>query len=210
MNRFLISAGILLAFAAVAPAQTFEVVGKDGKPLADKPRPKRDAKAGEAKPVTSAAPAPALPKPAAASKSKPTQAARKKPAKPTAVAAAKPAVEPARENTAAPELTAPAPAQPAAPEPSPEPVVSLDTTSAESVQLQARLQNALRSEPSLSSENLTVTVTDYKIEIGGSVGTGKDKVTAERLAHSFAGNRRLTGNITVRERPADLTQVTRK
>jgi hypothetical protein len=40
-------------------------------------------------------------------------------------------------------------------------------------------------------------VTDNGIELSGTVGSTKDKQTAERIASSFDGNRKLTDNISV-------------
>lgn len=63
--------------------------------------------------------------------------------------------------------------------------------------LQNQIQNALQNEPTLRNDNLNVNVTDSTIELSGSVQTGKEKQTAQRIASSFAGNRRVRDRITV-------------
>ena len=40
-------------------------------------------------------------------------------------------------------------------------------------------------------------VTDSAIELSGTVSTGKEKQTAERIAQSYAGNRKVVDRITV-------------
>jgi hypothetical protein len=49
----------------------------------------------------------------------------------------------------------------------------------------------------LSSSNVNVNVTDSTIELSGTVATGKEKQTAERIAQSYAGNRKIVDRITV-------------
>lgn len=63
--------------------------------------------------------------------------------------------------------------------------------------LQSRIDDALRNEPTLGASHVTSTVSDTGIELSGTVGSTKDKQTAERIASSFNGNRKLTDNIAV-------------
>ena len=63
--------------------------------------------------------------------------------------------------------------------------------------LQNQIQNALQNEPTLRNDNINVNVTDSTIELSGSVQTGKEKQTAQRIASSFAGNRRVRDRVTV-------------
>jgi len=63
--------------------------------------------------------------------------------------------------------------------------------------LQNQIQNALQNEPTLRNDNINVNVTDSTIELSGSVQTGKEKQTAQRIASSFAGNRRVKDRVTV-------------
>jgi osmotically-inducible protein OsmY len=66
-----------------------------------------------------------------------------------------------------------------------------------SSRLQSRIQDALRNEPTLSSSHVTVNVTETTIDLAGTVGSGKDKQTAERIAQSFDGNRQMKDNLVV-------------
>lgn len=63
--------------------------------------------------------------------------------------------------------------------------------------LQSRIDDALRNEPTLGASHVVSNVTDTGIELSGTVGSTKDKQTAERIASSFDGNRKLTDNIVV-------------
>jgi BON domain-containing protein len=63
--------------------------------------------------------------------------------------------------------------------------------------LQSRINDALRNEPTLNASHVVANVTDTGIELTGTVGSAKDKQTAERIASSFDGNRKLTDNISV-------------
>ena len=63
--------------------------------------------------------------------------------------------------------------------------------------LQSRIDDALRNEPTLGASHVVSKVTDSGIELSGTVGSTKDKQTAERIASSFDGNRKLTDNIVV-------------
>ncbi len=63
--------------------------------------------------------------------------------------------------------------------------------------LQSRIEDALRNEPTLGASHLTATVTDSGVDLSGTVGSTKDKQTAERIASSFDGNRQLHDNIVV-------------
>ncbi len=63
--------------------------------------------------------------------------------------------------------------------------------------LQSRIDDALRNEPTLGASHVVSNVSDTGIELSGTVGSTKDKQTAERIASSFDGNRKLTDNIVV-------------
>ena len=70
-------------------------------------------------------------------------------------------------------------------------------TTAATGDLQGQIQNALRSEPTLSNDNINVSVTDDRIDLSGTVATGKEKQTAKRIAQSYAGNRKVKEHLTV-------------
>ena len=63
--------------------------------------------------------------------------------------------------------------------------------------LQSRINDALRNEPTLGASHVTAAVSDAGIDLSGTVGSSKDKTTAERIASSFDGNRKLTDNIAI-------------
>lgn len=97
--------------------------------------------------------------------------------------------------TAAP----PAPAAPAAAATPPvsAPPLKLPMTGLSSGEIQQRIQKALASEPSLAGSSLSVVVTDEEISLSGSVGNGKERVSARRIAQSFSGNRKFKESVTV-------------
>jgi len=63
--------------------------------------------------------------------------------------------------------------------------------------LQGEIQTALQNEPTLRGDSVNVSVNDSTIELSGTVQTGKERETANRIASSFAGNRRVKDKITV-------------
>ncbi len=63
--------------------------------------------------------------------------------------------------------------------------------------LQARIENAIRNEPTLGSSHIAINVTDSGIDLSGTVGSSKDRETAERIAQSFDGNRKLNDKLVV-------------
>jgi hypothetical protein len=71
------------------------------------------------------------------------------------------------------------------------------SASGSSDQVRSDIQTALRNEPTLSSANVSVNVTDDSIELNGSAPSAKDRDEAKRIAQSFAGNRRVVDNIKV-------------
>ena len=81
--------------------------------------------------------------------------------------------------------------------------VTNETTSAAGSDLQMQIQNALKNEPTLSNDTVTVVVTDEEIALSGDVATGKEKQTARRIAQSYAGNRKVKDRLTVSGRGAN-------
>jgi hypothetical protein len=101
----------------------------------------------------------------------------------------------AQSNTAQPSAVPPPPnaaGDASAPSAPGNPAAQSDA--AENAALQGRIQQALSTEPTLSSSHVSVLVTDGKIELSGTAASGKDKLTAERIAESFNGNRRFDDN----------------
>ena len=64
-------------------------------------------------------------------------------------------------------------------------------------ELRQKLTSALRNDPALNGSSVVATVTDDSISLTGSVRTAKDRITARRIAESFATNRKVTEKITV-------------
>jgi osmotically-inducible protein OsmY len=64
-------------------------------------------------------------------------------------------------------------------------------------QIQSEIQNALSQQGTLSGSNIQVNVTDTDVELTGTVATPDQKQTAERIAGSYAGSRRVVNHITV-------------
>ena len=63
--------------------------------------------------------------------------------------------------------------------------------------LQGEIDSALKSDPTLSNSQLSVSVNDSQIMLSGSVPTGKEKQTASRIVQSYAGNRRVKEDLNV-------------
>jgi osmotically-inducible protein OsmY len=53
------------------------------------------------------------------------------------------------------------------------------------------IQRALRNEPSLSSSNVNVVVTESEVQLSGTVPTQADKATVRDLAQQNAGTRKI-------------------
>ena len=71
------------------------------------------------------------------------------------------------------------------------------TASTDSSALHSQLDSAFQSDPSLSTSHIVVNVTDTSIELTGSVPTVKERLTAKRIAQSYAGNRKVDEKLTV-------------
>jgi osmotically-inducible protein OsmY len=63
--------------------------------------------------------------------------------------------------------------------------------------VQSQIESALRNEPALTSSHIAVNVTDSAIDLSGTVGSSKDKLSAERIAQSFGVNRKLNDKLNV-------------
>lgn len=69
--------------------------------------------------------------------------------------------------------------------------------SGDSNSLQSQIENAIRNEPTLGSSHIDIRVNPGSIDLSGTVGSSKDKQTAERIAQSFDGNRKLNDSLVV-------------
>ncbi len=114
----------------------------------------------------------------------------------------------ANPNPTTPDPTAPTSQQPAPPPQAQQPKGQSPTVPqgeaplpssnvADSPSLQQQLDQAYQSEPSLNGSKINVAVNDSQVELNGSVPTSKDKLTAERIAKSYAGNRKVVNKVSV-------------
>jgi osmotically-inducible protein OsmY len=63
--------------------------------------------------------------------------------------------------------------------------------------LQSQIQNALSKEPTLAGNSAHVNVSGDTVELAGTVGTNKEKVTATRIVQSYAGSKKLLNKLTL-------------
>jgi BON domain len=63
--------------------------------------------------------------------------------------------------------------------------------------LQSQIQNALSKEPTLTGDSAHATVSGDTIELAGTVGTNKEKITATRIVQSYGGSKKLVNKLTV-------------
>lgn len=114
----------------------------------------------------------------------------------------------ANPNPTTPDPTAPTSQQPAPPPQAQQPKGQSPTVPqgeaplpssnvSDSASLQQQLDQAYQSEPSLNGSRINVAVSDSQVQLSGSVPTNKDKITAERIAKSYAGNRKVVDKVTI-------------
>ena len=63
--------------------------------------------------------------------------------------------------------------------------------------LQSQIQNALSKEPTLSGDSARVNVSGDTVELAGTVGTNKEKITATRIVQSYTGSKKLVNKLTI-------------
>jgi hypothetical protein len=63
--------------------------------------------------------------------------------------------------------------------------------------LQMQIQDALSREPALSNGSIKVTALAEGIELSGSVGSGRERLNAARIAQSYARGRKVLNHIVV-------------
>lgn len=71
------------------------------------------------------------------------------------------------------------------------------TGAADTLTLQRQIQSAIKSDPSLTQSSVSVNVTDTAIDLEGTVANDGAKTTAERIAQSYAINRKVVNNLQV-------------
>jgi len=63
--------------------------------------------------------------------------------------------------------------------------------------LQSQIQNALSKEPTLTGDSPRVNVSGDTVELAGTVGTNKEKITAMRIVQSYTGSKKLVNKLTI-------------
>jgi hypothetical protein len=63
--------------------------------------------------------------------------------------------------------------------------------------LQSKIQTAIQQDPSLSSSNINVNVTDRAVELRGTVASDAAKLSAEQIAKANAGDRKVKSHLKV-------------
>lgn len=71
--------------------------------------------------------------------------------------------------------------------------------------LQGQIQNALSKEPTLTGDSPRVNVSGDTVELAGSVGTNKEKITATRIVQSYTGSKKLVNKLTINGRSEKST-----
>jgi hypothetical protein len=116
-----------------------------------------------------------------------------------ATAGQKPAV---MQSPSPPPSTPASSEQPSAPVPAPE-TQPPRPDDQEGVALENRIQTTLGKEPTLSHDSVRVAVSGDAIELTGSVATSRERLTAIRIAQSYAGSKRVVSRITVGTNPQE-------
>ncbi|HLY97676.1 MAG TPA: BON domain-containing protein [Candidatus Angelobacter sp.] len=63
--------------------------------------------------------------------------------------------------------------------------------------LQSKIQTAIQQDPSLSSSNINVNVTDRAVELRGTVASDTARQSAEQIAKANAGDRKVKNHLKV-------------
>lgn len=71
--------------------------------------------------------------------------------------------------------------------------------------LQSQIQSALSKEPTLAGDSAHANVSGDTIELAGTVGTNKEKITATRIVQSYAGSKKLVNKLTISGRSEKST-----
>lgn len=63
--------------------------------------------------------------------------------------------------------------------------------------LETQIENALSKEPTLTGASPRVKVAGDTVELNGTVGTNKEKITATRIVQSYTGSKKLVNKLTI-------------
>lgn len=70
-------------------------------------------------------------------------------------------------------------------------------TGRDTLTLQKQIETRIKNDPTLTDSTVSVNVSENAIELNGTVGSKKAKMNAERIAQSYAQNRKVTDNLQV-------------
>ena len=71
----------------------------------------------------------------------------------------------------------------------------------EAAALENQIQAALGKDPTLIHDSVRVAVSEDAVELTGNVATSRERLTATRIAQSYAGSKRVVSRITVAASP---------
>ena len=70
-------------------------------------------------------------------------------------------------------------------------------TGRDTLTLQKQIETQIKNDPSLTDSSVSVNVSESAIDLNGTVGSNKAKVNAERIAQSYAQNKKVNDNLQV-------------
>jgi osmotically-inducible protein OsmY len=80
----------------------------------------------------------------------------------------------------------------------------------ETIELESQIQNALGKDPTLIRDSVRVAVSEEAVELTGNVATSRERLTATRIAQSYAGSKRVVSRITVAASPQESATPEKK
>jgi len=90
------------------------------------------------------------------------------------------------------------------------PSETLPAVAKETTELESQIQNALGKDPTLIHDSVRVAVSEEAVELTGNVATSRERLTATRIAQSYAGSKRVVSRITVAASPQESATPEKK
>jgi len=90
------------------------------------------------------------------------------------------------------------------------PSETLPAVAKETTELESQIQNALGKDPTLIRDSVRVAVSEEAVELTGNVATSRERLTATRIAQSYAGSKRVVSRITVAASPQESATPEKK
>ena len=87
---------------------------------------------------------------------------------------------------------------------------TLPAVAKETIELESQIQNALGKDPTLIRDSVRVAVSEEAVELTGNVATSRERLTATRIAQSYAGSKRVVSRITVAASPQESATPEKK